>query len=440
MVGKLVNTTLESALADAHDRYASKRPKSAALRKKALKVLPGGNTRTVLSYQPFPTAMKKGQDRRLWDLDGHEYLDLCGEYTAGLFGHSDPTIQKALKAALKNGVSLAAVGETETKLAALLCSRFPSIELIRFANSGTEANLMAITVARAFTGKSKIISFRGGYHGSVLTFTSANPMEVTAPFPFILLNYNDSEAAIAAIEEHRHDLAAVILEPMIGGGGGIPATTQFLQDLRAATTNVGALLIFDEVMTSRMSGGGLQARTGVTPDLTALGKYIGGGMSFGAFGGRADIMNLFAKRLPHAGTFNNNVMTMAAGYAGMSKIFTPDVADAFYERGERLRERLNSACREARLPMQFTGLGTLITAHFRDGQLRAPYMPTAYEEGLRELFFFDMLDKGIYMARRAQVALSLPVTEADTDRLVEAVEDFLSVRAALLQVEAKAAA
>ena len=390
--------SLRDAIAASHRRYVAARPVSAALREAAMAVMPGGNTRTVLSYRPFPTAMAHGEDRRLWDVDGHEYVDFCGEYTAGLFGHSHPVIHAALRAAMANGLSLAAVGKAEADLARLLCERC-------------------------------------GYHGSVLTFTAAAPMAVTAPFPFVVQTYNDIAGTVAAIAEHADDLAAVLLEPMIGGGGGIPASVEFLAALRAATTQAKALLIFDEVMTSRMSSGGQQKRVGITPDLTALGKYIGGGMSFGAFGGRADIMEMFAERMPHAGTFNNNVMTMAAGIAAMGAVFTPTVAEALFARGEALRDRLNGVCGAAGVPMQFTGLGSLITAHFRDGLIDAPYMPTAREEGLRELFFFDLLEAGIYNARRIMLALSLPITDGDCDRYVAAVEQFVDRRRHLLQVD-----
>ena len=427
----LRNSDIASSVAEARAAYVARRPKSQALHDQALAVMPGGNTRSVLSYGPFPTAMARGQDCRLWDIDGHAYLDLCGEYTAGLFGHSEPRIHQAIAAAMAGGLNLAAVGEAEVQLARILCDRFASFELVRFTNSGTEANLMALTAARAFTGRDTILAFRGGYHGGVLTFPLAGTSRVTVPFPVVLATYNDTDAAVALIREHAADLAAVIIEPMLGGGGCIPARPDFLAALRTAATEAGAVLIFDEVMTSRMSAGGQQARVGVVPDLTTLGKYVAGGMSFGGFGGRADVMGQFAGALPHAGTFNNNVLSMAAGRVAMGDIFTADMANALFHRGEAMRDRLNAAC--AGTPMHFTGLGSMATPHFRPGPIDRPYIATEAEDGLRELFFFDMMAAGLYLARRGMVALSLPVADTDLDRFIAAVAEFVQARGALLR-------
>ncbi len=427
----LSNSDIMSSVADARAAYVAARPRSKSLYEQALAVMPGGSTRSVLAYGPFPTAMASGADCRLWDVDGHAYLDLCGEYTAGLFGHSEPRIHAAITKAMSTGLNLAAVGEAEVQLARILCDRFSSMELVRFTNSGTEANLMAITAARAFTGRATIMAFRGGYHGGVLTFPMAGPSEVTAPFPVVLADYNDTAGAVALIREHAAGLAAVIIEPMLGGGGCIPARPDFLMALRDAASEAGALLILDEVMTSRMSAGGLQARMGVEPDLTTLGKYVAGGMSFGGFGGRADVMDLFASKLPHAGTFNNNVLSMAAGRVAMGEIFTADMAEALFDRGEAMRAALNAAC--AGVPMHFTGLGSMAIAHFRPGQIDRPYIATPEEDGLRELFFFDMLRDGLYLARRGMVALSLPVQQSDLDRFVAAVSEFVQSRGPLLR-------
>jgi glutamate-1-semialdehyde 2,1-aminomutase len=425
------NSDIVSAVADARARYTAARPRSEALHEQARAVMPGGNTRSVLSYGPFPTAMARGEDCRLWDIDGHEYLDLCGEYTAGLFGHSEARIHRAVAGAMANGLNLAAVGAAEVGFARILVDRFPSMELVRFTNSGTEGNLMALTAARAFTGRGTVMAFRGGYHGGVLTFPLTGMSKVTLPIPFAMATYNDMEDALAVAREHADDLAAIIIEPMLGGGGCIPAEPSFLAALRGVATETGALLIFDEVMTSRMSAGGAQARLGITPDLTTLGKYVAGGMSFGAFGGRADVMDLFANTLPHAGTFNNNVLSMAAGGVAMGEIFTADVADALFERGEAMRAALNAVC--AGVPMQFTGLGSMAAPHFGAGPFERPYEQTPLQEGLRELFFFDLLETGLYLARRGMVALSLPVGQAEIDRFVAAVAEFVAVRGALLR-------
>ncbi|NEK20597.1 aminotransferase class III-fold pyridoxal phosphate-dependent enzyme [Rhizobium leguminosarum] len=427
------NSSLEAALLEARERYTAKRPKSAALHRAAVEVLPGGNTRTVLAYAPFPTAMARGEGCRLRDVDDNIYLDLCGEYTAGLFGHSDSRIRAALHGALARGLSLAAVGEAEQRFARILCSRFPSIDMIRFTNSGTEANLIALSVAQVVTGRSRIIAFRGGYHGSLLYYPATGFNPINATFPVTLCNYNDIDGTVGAIRSAAGELAAVIVEPMLGSGGCIAADPFFLAAIAEAARGVGAILIFDEVMTSRMSAGGLQERLGILPDMTTLGKYIGGGMSFGAFGGRHDIMDIFVSSVPHAGTFNNNVMSMAAGIAAMEEVFTATAAADLFALGEGLREKLNEMSDRAGVPLQFSGLGSLATAHFRRNKIDRPYAITSKEDALKELFFFDMLDSGVYIARRGMTALSLPTTEQDLAQFTTAVGDFLDARAPLLR-------
>jgi len=427
------NSSLNAALLEARERYTAKRPRSAALHREATKVLPGGNTRTVLAYAPFPTAMASGEGCRLCDIDGNTYLDLCGEYTAGLFGHSDSRIHAALRDAMARGLSLAAVGEAEQRLANILCTRFPSIDMIRFTNSGTEANLIALSAAQVVTGRSRIIAFRGGYHGSLLHYPVTGTSPIAVPFPVTLCDYNDIDGTVAAIRSAAGELAAVILEPMLGSGGCIAAEAAFLAAVAEATRAAGVILIFDEVMTSRMSGGGLQERLGILPEMTTLGKYVGGGMSFGAFGGRHDILEIFISKVPHAGTFNNNVMSMASGIAAMGEVFTAEVAANLFALGEGLREQLNAISDKAGAPLQFTGLGSLATAHFRRGRIERPYAITWREEALKELLFFDMLDAGVYIARRGMTALSLPTTDRDLAQFTAAVRHFVDARAALLQ-------
>jgi glutamate-1-semialdehyde 2,1-aminomutase len=430
----LRNAAIGPALAEAREAYVARNPKSLARAVEAAAVMPGGNTRTVLHYDPFPLGFARGAGCRLWDLDGAEYVDLLGEYTAGLYGHSHPVIRAAIDAALDDGINLGGHTTTEARFARAIRDRFPAIERVRFTNSGTEANLMAISLARHFTRRPKVMVFDGGYHGGVFTF-SGGGSPINAPFAFVVAPYNDTAATLALIRAHAADLAVVVLEPMMGGGGCIAAEPDFLHALRAATAEVGALLLLDEVMTSRLSPGGLQAVHGITPDLTTLGKYIGGGMSFGAFGGRADIIDLFDPRrpdaLPHAGTFNNNVLTMRAGLAGLTEVYTPQAAAALNARGDALRERLNALCRAAGAPMQFTGIGSMLAVHMMAGPIRSPADAARGDARLKELFFFDMLERGLWLARRGMMALSLPIGDAECDRLADAVAEFLTVRASL---------
>lgn len=429
------NTDLDTALADARESYVAARPKSAAAYERAKQVMPGGNTRSTLYYSPFPTAMESGQGCYLKDIDGHDYLDLCGEYTAGIFGHSEARIVKAIEGAIGRGLNLAAAGERESVFAAIICARFPSIELVRFTNSGTEANLFAFSAARAFTGKTRLLAMNGGYHGGMMTFVGGGSA-VNAPFPVTLAPYNDIEATRALIRELKDELACILLEPMMGSGGCIPASREFLQMLRDEATAHGIVLTFDEVMTSRHSAGGLQKIHGITPDLTTLGKYIAGGMSFGAFGGRADIMGMYdpanPKALPHGGTFNNNVLSMSAGVVAMGEIFTEETSEALRARGDALRDSLNAVCAKHKVPVQFTGIGSMIQPHFRSEPVLRPYASSATEDGLRELFFLDLMAAGIYIARRGMVAMSLPVGDAECARYVAAVDAFCAARKPLL--------
>jgi glutamate-1-semialdehyde 2,1-aminomutase len=431
----LRNANIDAALTEAKEAYVARNPKSFARYVEATSVMPGGNTRTVLFYPPFPLAMARAEGCRLWDMDGAEYVDLLGEYTAGLYGHSHPVIRAAVDRALDGGISMGAHNMLEGRFARAVCDRF-ALDRVRFTNSGTEANLLAITLARVFTRRPKVMAFDGAYHGAVFTFAGGGS-PVNAPFPFVLAPYNDTAATLALIEQHGAELAAVILEPMIGSGGCIPAAPEFLAALRDACTRAGVLLILDEVMTSRLSPGGLQAVRGVKPDLTTLGKYIGGGMSFGAFGGRTDIMDLFDPRrpdaLPHAGTFNNNVLTMSAGLTGLTEIYTPDAARALNASGDALRDRLNGLCRAADAPLQFTGIGSMLAVHAMRGAVRSPADAAKGDAKLKELFFFDMLAHGIWLARRGMFALSLPIGDAECDRLAGAVEEFLASRRSLLE-------
>src|SRR5215467_13033317 len=368
------NIDITAALAEAQEAYRARDPKSLARHLDACAVMPGGNTRSAIHVDPFPLTIVRGEGARLWDLDGHEYVDFLSEFTAGVYGHSHPVIRGAIEAALESGLNFGAHNTIEARFAAAICARFPSIELVRFTNSGTEANLMAVSAARAITGRPKILVFEGGYHGGVFYFRG-HGSPLNAPFEYLLGRYNDFASVEALVRPHRGELAAILVEPMQGTTGCIPADRAFLAGLRALADDTGALLIFDEVMTSRLAPGGLQEAHGIYADLTTLGKYVGGGMSFGAFGGRADIMERFDPRRPdafqHAGTFNNNLLTMHAGLVGLTELYTPERAGALNNWGDRLRERLNRFARRHRLGMQFTGIGSMMSVHMTDAPIRS---------------------------------------------------------------------
>lgn len=428
------DSAIDQSLAQAFQRFTEANPASRRQFEAQARYMPGANSRSVLFYAPFPLTIAKGEGAALWDADGHRYADFIAEYTAGVYGHSAPEIRDAVVEAMQAGINLTGHNLLEGRLARTICERFPQIEQLRFTNSGTEANLMALTAALHFSGRRKIVVFSGGYHGGVLGF-GAKPLPTTVPFDFLVLPYNDAQAASEQIAKHGPEIAAILVEPMQGASGCIPGRLDFLQALRNGATNVGALLIFDEVMTSRLAPNGLANKLAIRSDLTTLGKYIGGGMSFGAFGGRSDVMAQFDPRtgsLSHSGTFNNNVMTMAAGCAGLTKLFTPEAAGALAERGEAMRARLDALCAKEDVAMQFTGVGSLMNAHFVRGEVRCVDDLAMVDGRLRQLLFFHLLSEGIYASPRGFIVLSLPLTDADIDRFAAAIGRFIGEYRALL--------
>jgi glutamate-1-semialdehyde 2,1-aminomutase len=314
---------------------------------------------------------------------------------------------------------LAAVGGIhphEAELARLMCERF-GLDRVRFTNSGTEANLFAITAARMLTGREHVLVFEGGYHGGVLYFAHG-VAPWNAPYPFVLAPYNDLDGAISLVTD---ELAAVLVEPMLGSGGCIPAEPDFLRGLFAAARDAGALCIADEVMTSRHGRSGLAALLGAEPDLRTFGKYIGGGFSFGAFGGRAEVMDQFDSSrpgaIPHAGTFNNNVATMTAGCVVLRELFPPEVAEAHTARGERFRAEVAKVVARYPLGVGVTGYGSMLAFH-------------ASDSALQELLFLGLYRRGIYTAPRGMVNLSLPLTDDHLASALSALDATLAEIAA----------
>ncbi|KAF2721560.1 class III aminotransferase [Polychaeton citri CBS 116435] len=427
--------TLRHAHAAAFEAFADGNAKSKAIYDRATESLPGGNTRTVLFYEPFPISIASARGSKMTSVDGKEYVDFLGEYTAGLYGHSEPVILEAITQALSRGLSFGSHNADEAELAALVRERFPSIDLLRFTNSGTEANLMAIALAKIFTKKSKVLVFSGGYHGGVFLFKEGYSSPLNAPHEYLIAKYNDVESVeeLVSKAENANDLAAIVVEPMIGSSGAIPGDHAFLAGLRQVASKHGAVLIFDEVMTSRLyRGRGVQGELPdeAQPDLTTLGKWIGGGMSFGCFGGKREIMELFDPRNPgalaHAGTFNNNVLTMAAGRAGLEKIFTPDRAGELHEKGEQLRKRLQAVSEGSLLKV--TGCGSLMNLHFTTTPVDAIKRPQDVVGGntmLGDLLHLFLLEKGYYVARRGFIALSLAISDQDIHGFVDAVKSFI---------------
>jgi len=418
---------LDRAAAAARQRYADARPESQAWAKRAGTVFPGGTTRSVLAVEPFPIRVVRASGARLWDVDGHEYIDLLGDFTAGLLGHSPAPVLAAAARALEGGWALGAVHRDEVLLAELIVSRFPSIEQVRFTNSGTEANLLALAVAIHHTGRRQIVVFEHAYHGGVLSF-GAQSSAVNVPHEWDVLPFNDVDAVDDAFRRHGTEIAAVVVEPVQGASGCFPADPDFLRLLRRRCTEHDALLVFDEVMTSRLSTGGAQLLLEITPDLTTLGKYLAGGLTFGAFGGRADLMAHFDQArggtLAHAGTFNNNVATMAAGVAALTEVLTSDVLAETNSRGDRLRVALNTAFERHGVPMCATGVGSMLNVHATAGPVHSAADLGNADDRWKELFYLAALERGFHMARRGFIALSIEVTDDDIDQFLAMVDDW----------------
>jgi glutamate-1-semialdehyde 2,1-aminomutase len=418
---------LGARLAEAEARYVAVNPESRRLHEERRRFMPGGNTRTTIHQSPFPLTIVRGEGARVTDVDGHEYVDLLGEYTASLYGHSHPVIVEAIRSALADGFVLGAPNRYEALLAEAICTRFSSLELVRFCNSGTEANLLALSLCRAVTRRASVLVFAGAYHGGILLFAHGiSPLN--PPFDWVVGEYNDATEVARLVEAHAHELAAVIVEPLQGAAGVIPGDPAFLRTLREATTAHGVLLVFDEVMTARLSRGGMQQLLGIEPDLTTLAKFVGGGLSFGAFGGRGDLMRRFDPSQPdalqHGGTFNNDVLTMAAGAAGLTQVLTEAEISRLNDLGDRLRDRLNGFAAERALAFCATGHGSLVGLHFTRGPVRRENdVPESAE--LHALLHLHMLERGFSYGRRGFIALSLPLDRADVDSFAEAVEEFL---------------
>ncbi|TQV95732.1 glutamate-1-semialdehyde 2,1-aminomutase [Cordyceps javanica] len=424
-----VSSSLQAALDAANDNFIARNPKSKALHEEALKTFPGGNTRTVLHTSPFPICMKSGKGFQVVSEDGDTFV-------TGLYGHSNPDIFAALQNVIHNvGLNVGATTAQEQLFARALCDRF-DLERIRLTNSGTEANLHALAAAKLHTKKSKVVVFGGGYHGAVFGFkdgkVAGNNVDKA---DWIVAKYNDLEGAVKAIKSDG--VAAVILEAMQGSGGCICGTPEFLTGVERAA---GVIFIVDEVMTSRISGAGLSAVYDLKPDMKTFGKYLGGGVAFGAFGGREDIMSVYDPRIngsvAHSGTFNNNTFVTHCGYTGLTKVYTPEVAEAFTKTGDELLSRLNAVSKGTKLC--FTGTGSVATSHFVAHGPRsiADALDVAEISELKDLFWFHLLENGFWVTRRGFYALVLGTPQSELDRFVGVVEDFLTKYATLVRVDA----
>lgn len=417
---------LDDALEKSYARYAEKRPVSERRHAEAAAYLPSGTTRSVLDFAPFPFAVASAQGCRLTDVDGHEYLDYLGDYSVGLSGHNPPEVRAAVERVLASGWSFGAVAPEEAEVARLLCERFESMDLVRFTSSGTEANLVAVSLAAKASGHSTILAFDGGYHGGFLSF-SRDGASLNVPFDSVVCDYNDLESVAAAFREHQGRFACVLVEPMLGSGGRIPADPDFLRGIRELCDEHGVPLIFDEVQTSRTALGGAQSVLGITPDLTTVGKYIGGGFNFGAVGGRNEIMRMLNRtnepHFDHSGTFNNNRFSMAAAAAVLGEVITAERLDELFQRGERLRKQADELLRDK--GFQATGWGSLISIHPVDRPVRRAADLAGADRRRVQLLFHELLERGVYIGKSGFVTLSLAQDERTDELFLTALESAL---------------
>lgn len=431
------------------EEYRRQNPTSLARFEAAKEVIPGGNTRLTAYFAPYPFYAMQGVGSHMIDLDGNVRLDFYNNATSLIFGHAYPPVVSAITDQAARGTAFAIPTELEMELAKVLVARVPSVEQIRFTNSGTEGVLFALRAARVFTGRGKIAKCEGGYHGTAdhvavsVTPDLAQSGDARHPTPVpasegitpntlndvLILPFNDLEAASALINAHQRELAAVIVEPILGSSGYVPARREFLQGLRDLTQRLRILLIFDEVQTFRLSAGGAQARLGIIPDLTVLGKIIGGGLPVGAFGGRRDIMAAFdgtagAPKIPHAGTFNGNPVTMRAGLVTLQGL-----DDAAYTRlnrmGAEFRQRLQALCNRYRVPVQVTGDGSLFGLHWTAEPVIDYRSAQRSNKSLAYKFFLHGLNNGIFFTTRGGGCLSIPMTDTEPGAFLDVLEGFL---------------
>ena len=422
------------------ERYLQSTVKSKALWEEAKQYLPGGDSRNSIFWAPYPIFVDHASGCHVVDSDGVDRLDFIGTMTTLVLGHGPKPVLDAVENQMKQGVVYNAPNAHQIRLAKLLCERIPSFDLVRFTNSGTEATLNTIRAARAVTGKSKIAKVEGGYHGShdqVSVSVRVNPakagershpnaMAATEGLgegtleQVVVIPFNETTIARETLESHKGELAAVIIEPMLGSVGMLPATTEFLTMLREFTAANGIILIFDEVISYRASSGGAQEYYGITPDMTSLGKIIGGGFSIGAFGGSKEIMHLYdptqagGPRVAHAGTFNANPVTMLAGAATLEQL-TPEVYRKLAEMTEYLRAGILKVGAELETPVQVTGLGSLFGIHFTGEELLGYRDIAAEDAAFRHQVFLGLLNEGILMAANLVGAVSTEIGEAEVD-------------------------
>ncbi len=416
------------------DEYRENYPASRERHQRLVNYIPGGATRSLSYFKPWPIHIDYGKGAHVYTHEGHKLLDVTNAYGALVHGHGDPDVVAAVQAGIVRGSQYSTPTDGQYHLAKLLCDRVPGFDKVRFLNSGTEATMFALRTARAITGKDKILKMTGGFHGThdcVAASTKKNV--ITAGIPagmtqdMLEVPFNDPDALENMVTRHAADLAAVIMEPFLGAGGVVLPAPGFVQKARDITTAHGVLLIFDEIFSFRVDTGGCQHLYGVIPDLTTVGKVVGGGLPIGVLGGKAEFMNIYChentdKPLYHSGTFNGYETVMQAGYAALSKFDAKAVA-AINATGDRLQKGLLARISENGLNIQSNQIGSLVNMHFVNQPTTRAEHVLASEEELHTLMHLSLLNKKIFNIPRGLFILSTVITDDEIDMFLEKIDE-----------------